>query len=144
MYLADKNDKGLYRDVYQLLSNMAKEGIYGFMRVYTAEETREKYGLFGDFSFVLEGDGYTGFGEWLTRPLVRGFDASDYRFSKGTHGHDPDRGPQPTFIAMGPSFKGGVTVEHGDLKNHAPTIARALGFSMPDAEGVPVEEILNL
>ncbi|MBE6589438.1 MAG: alkaline phosphatase family protein [Ruminococcaceae bacterium] len=144
VYLADREDHALHDGVYRLLCNMAQEGIYGFERVYTAEEAREKYGLYGDFSFVLEGDGYTGFGMHLVRPVVRGYDFSDYRLSKGTHGHDPDRGPQPTFIGMGPSFKKGVEVERGDLKDHAPTLSRVLRFSLPEAEGHAVEEILNL
>ena len=36
---------------------MAAEGIYGFTTVYTKDETKAM-GLDGDFSFVLETDGY--------------------------------------------------------------------------------------
>lgn len=143
VYLSNREDPTLYREVYRLLCDMAEEGIYGFEKVYCAEELLEKYGLQGDFSFMLEGDGFTGFGEWTLRPAVRRFDFSDHRRSKGTHGHDPDRGPQPIFVAMGPSFRTGVTVEEGDLKNHAPTVARALGIELADAEGHAVEALLQ-
>ena len=122
---------------------MANEGIYGFEKVYTTEEVKEKYGLYGDFSFVLETDGYTSFGEWLTRPSVRPWDTSDYRFGHGTHGHEPHKGPQPTFVAKGPSFKAGAVVKEGSILNNAPTLAAALGLEMPEAEGRPVKEILN-
>lgn len=37
----------------------------------------------------------------------------------------------------------GVTVEEGDLKNHAPTVARALGIELADAEGHAVEALLQ-
>lgn len=143
VYLKDKEDKALYSDVYALLSEMAKEGIYGFERVYTADEMREKYMLYGDFSFVLETDGYTSFGEWTSRPSVRGFDLSDYRFGRGTHGHEPWKGPQPPFVAKGPSFKSGVVIPEGNVLNHAPTLAAALGLELPESMGKPVSEILK-
>lgn len=143
VYLKNPDDKALYDGVYKLLSDMASEGIYGFERVYTADEVREKYGLYGDFSFVLETDGYTSFGEWLTRPSVRPCDTSDYRFGHGTHGHEPHKGPQPPFVAKGPSFKAGVVIKEGSILNHAPTLAAALGLELPDADGRPVYEILK-
>lgn len=143
VYLKDPANKKLYDGVYKLLSDMAEEGIYGFESVFTRDEMKEKYGLFGDFSFVLETDGYTSFGEWLTRPSVRGYDPSDYRFGKGTHGHRPEKGPKPPFVAKGPSFKSGVVIKEGDIINHAPTLAAALGISLPEAMGKPVYEILK-
>jgi predicted AlkP superfamily pyrophosphatase or phosphodiesterase len=143
VYLKEPENKRLYDDVYKLLSNMAKEGIYGFERVYTIDEVKEKYNLYGDFSFVLETDGYTSFGEWTTRPSVRGFDFSDYRFGKGTHGHEPHKGPQPPFVAKGPSFKENVTLPSGSILNHAPTFAAVFGLELPEAMGRPVYEILK-
>lgn len=143
VYLKDVNDKNLYDSVYKLLSDMAQEGIYGFEKVYTSDEMREKYNLYGDFSFVLETDGYTSFGEWTIRPSVRGFDLSDYRFGRGTHGHEPWKGPQPPFVANGPSFKEGVVIKEGNILNHAPTLAAVLGLELPEAMGTPVREILK-
>ena len=37
---------------YNMLDEMAKEGIYGFERVFTLDEVKTQYGLSGDFSFV--------------------------------------------------------------------------------------------
>ena len=121
---------------------MANEGIYGFEKVYTLSEVKDKYGLEGDFDFVLETDGYTSFGEHLTRPSVRGFDLSDYRFGRATHGHAPEKGPQPTFVAAGPSFKKGVVIKEGNILNHAPTLAAALGIKLHSSCGKAVKEIL--
>lgn len=143
VYLKNPDDKKLYGEVYKLLSDMAEEGIYGFERVYTTDEVKEKYNLYGDFSFVLETDGYTSFGEWVTRPSVRGFDLSDYRFGKGTHGHEPHKGPQPPFVAKGPSFKENVVLPTGSILDHAPTLAAVLGLELPEAMGKPVYEILK-
>lgn len=143
VYLSRPDDTALGEGVYGLLSKMADEGIYGFEKVFTADEAREKYGLFGDFSFVLETDGYTSFGERVTRPAVQGYDLGDYRLSKATHGHEPSKGPQPPFIANGPSFKSGVVIPYGNLLDHAPTVAAALGIKLNDCYGKPVYEILK-
>lgn len=143
VYLSNKNDKALYDGVYKLLTDMANEGIYGFEKVYTLGQVNAAHGLDGAFSFVLETDGYTSFGEHLTRPSVRGFDISDYRFGRATHGHEPTKGPQPTFIASGPSFKSGISIPNGDILNHAPTLAAALGIDFKAAQGSAVKEILN-
>ena len=144
VYLENPLDKQLHDEVYALLLDMAKEGIYGFERVYTVEETKEKYGLYGGFSFVLETDGYTSFGEWCVRPAVRGFDLTDYRFGRGTHGHEPEKGPQPPFIGVGKSFKKGVVLPNGSILNHAPTMAAVLGLELKESVGKPVYAILNV
>ena len=142
IYLRDKTDAALKKEIYEMFSQMATEGIYGFEHILTEEEAREEYGLYGDFSFVLETDGYTSFAERLVRPVVSGFDFDDYRFGKGTHGHAPHKGPQPTFFAKGPSFVAGAVLKEGDILNHAPTLAAALGVELHDAVGRPVKEIL--
>lgn len=141
VYLSDKSDKQLYDNVYSLLQHMASEKLYGFEKVFTVDEVREKYGLDGEFSFVLETDGYSSFNEAVTRPAVRAIDNSDYRYGHSTHGHMPEKGPQPPFIAMGPSFKPGVVIENGNILNHAPTLAKALCISLPEAHGKAVEEL---
>ncbi len=143
VYLSDKDDKAIYDKTYELLLDMANEGLYGFERVYTVAETKALYGLYGDFSFVLETDGYTSFGENVTLPAVKSINFDNYRYGKGTHGYAPEKGPQTTFIACGPSFKKGTTVERGDILNHAPTFAKALGIDFPHAKGKSVTEILR-
>ena len=122
---------------------MASEGIYGFERVYTLDELKDKYSYSGDFSFVLETDGYTAFSEHLSGPAVTSYDFGDYSVGRGKHGHAPEKGPQPIFIAKGPSFKSGVTLECGSILDHAPTLATVLGVTLKDAVGRCVNEILK-
>ena len=143
VYLSRPEDPELNSRVYKLLSEMAEEGIYGFSEVLTREEMRKRYGLYGDFSFAIETDGFTSFSEELTRPAVRPLDTSDYRYGHATHGHMPEKGPQPPFIGAGPSFRKGAVIEEGNILNHAPTFARILGLELPDADGKAVEEILS-
>lgn len=107
VFLKDPSDRQAWEKTYAVLKELCEAGVYGISQVYTTEEIREKEHLAGDFSFVLETDGYTSFsGSWYG-PVVRGFDTSDYRFGHATHGHHPDRGPSPTLIAFGPSIKEG-------------------------------------
>lgn len=143
IYLARPEDQKLYDEVYALLQQMAEEKIYGFDRVFTDAEVKERYGLYGDFSFVIETDGYTSFSEECSRPAVRELVNEDYRFGKATHGHMPERGPQPPFIGMGPSFRKGAVLEEGNILNHAPTFAKILGLELKDATGHAEDRILR-
>ena len=143
VYLKDRSDEALKARVYEELKAMAEENIYGFDQVLTREEVLEKYGLDGEFSFVLETDGFSTFADNWVRPVVAPLDISDYKMGKASHGYLPEKGPQPTFIAAGPSFKKGAVVEHGSILNHAPTYAAALGLELKDATGSAVKEILN-
>lgn len=143
VYLKDPMDVDLYEDVYTLLHHMADEGLYGFTRVYSRAETEKEEHLSGDFSFVLETDGYTTFGNDWRRPIVRNYDLSDYRFGRATHGYHPDRGPQPTMLAMGPSFKAGAVVERRPIVDATATFAQVLGVSMETLDGTCIRELLQ-
>jgi len=136
------NEPDAYDEVYGLLCHMRDEQIYGISEVYTAAEANESEHLCGDFAFILETDGYTSFGENYIRPIVTNFDFSDYRFGRASHGYLPDKGPQPVFYAKGPSFKEGVILDRRSIVDIAPTLARALGISLPDADGAVMEELL--
>lgn len=110
----------------------------GYEKVYTRAETAA-FGYDGDFSFMLETDGRTEFGNgWLGAYLqpVSG--------PRGNHGFHPDKGPRPTLLAMGPAFRSGAVLEHAQLIDGAPTWARVLGLELPDADGRVLEELLNL
>lgn len=143
VYLKDDNDLAFKKEVYDLLCGMAEENLYGFDQVLTREEVKQRYGLDGDFAFVLETDGFSTFSDGWVRPVVAPLDLTDYKMGKASHGYLPEKGPQPTFIAAGPSFKKGAVVEFGSVLNHAPTCAAALGIELRDAVGTKVSEILN-
>ena len=92
---------------------------------------------------MLETDGYTTFSEDWVRPMIKNLDVSDYRFGHATHGHNPDKGAQPVFVAYGPDIKKGVEIERRPIVDEAPTYAKILGVDMPWADGVPIDEILK-
>ena len=140
IYLKDPKD---FDRVHAVLEQMCEDGLYGFERVYTADEVMKEEGLSGKFSFVVETDGYTSFSNAWTRPLVRRVDNSDYKFGRATHGHQPDKGPQPTLIAFGPDIKAGARVARRPIVDEAPTYAKLLGVELPEADGVAIDEILK-
>ena len=70
-------------------------------------------------------------------------DNSDYKFSVASHGHLPHKGPQPVFMIAGPDVKKKVVIPRQRIIDEAPTFAKILGFTMPQAKGRAIEEILN-
>lgn len=142
VYMKDPSNQEHLERTYALLKRMCDEEVYGISRVYTAEEARSEEHLAGDFSFVLETDGHTSFTNDWRRPLVRNLDSTDYRFGRSTHGHQPDKGPQPTLFAFGPGVRAGVVLENCSIVDEPPTFARVLGFDMPDVDGKVLSELL--
>lgn len=136
-------DKAVKDVVYEYLRHLRDEGIYGISEVLTEAEAREKHRLGGQFDFVIETDGYTSFGESVTRPLTANFRQDDYRLGRATHGYMPDKGPQPVFYAKGPDFKNGAELERCDIVDEAPTFARIFGTEMKDVDGRVLTELLN-
>ena len=143
VYLKNPLDEKLYQRVFQLLRWMRNEGVYGIGEVLTAEEAEEKYRLNGPFSFVLESDDYTSFGENTSGPLVESFGDRDYRYGRASHGYYPQKGPQPVFMAKGPDFAESAVLEKGRLIDQAPTYAMLLGVELPDTDGTPIEEFVR-
>ncbi|MDD3335260.1 MAG: ectonucleotide pyrophosphatase/phosphodiesterase [Eubacteriales bacterium] len=143
VFLKDPQNQTLYKKVQELLYSLRDEGVYGFSKVFTTEEVNEKEHLSGPFSFVLETDGYTSFGDACQRPLVTSFDATDYRYGHATHGYLPARGPQPTFLCKGPDFIDNGKLEEGRLIDQAPTFAKLLGVPLPEADGQPMDALLK-
>lgn len=141
VYLKDPSDPVFSARVEAFLNKLAADQIYGISEVLNGREAAEKYHLSGAFSFVIESDGYTALCDDWRRPIVRNQDPSDYRYGMSTHGHMPEKGPQPIFLAMGPDFQKGMAIEKGEIINAAPTFAKVLGISLPDADGRPFNEI---
>ncbi len=143
IFLNDPDDLDLFNEVHILLRKMANEGIYGFSQVFTREEIKELEHLDGDFSFVLETDGYTSFSDDYKPPLISQMDLSDFRYGYATHGYLPDKGPQPVFLAKGPAFCKSEIVNRYPIVDIAPTLADVLGVSLPDAQGHSMKKLLK-
>ena len=140
VHLKDKADPVLYRDVYDYLQSLVKEGCWGIEQVFTEEETRELYGTYGPFAFTVESDGHTAFDNAWDEPCLY---SQEGKGKSSTHGYRPEKGPQPVFMGRGPAFKPGAVLPHAELADIAPTLAGILGQTMPRAEGRCLTELLN-
>lgn len=142
-WLKDPENKVIRNAVYSELKEMAEEGIYGFTEVFTRDEAVKNWHLDGDFSFIVESDGYTSFADGCLFPYISNIDLSDYRMGRATHGYIPDKGPQPVFICKGPDINPDVMIPRHEVIDIAPTFARLLGFEMDEAQGSPMIELLR-
>ena len=141
VYLADPNYEAMKQKVHEYLLKLKDEGCWGIENVYTAEEVRERYGTYGLFSFVLESDGDTAFhDDWEGQISCTIDEITGY---KAKHGYQPEKGPQPVFLAVGPNFKEGVCIPSAYVIDEAPTFAKILGQEMPQAEGRVLEELIR-
>lgn len=141
--LHDPMDKALYQSVYDLMQEVCASGLWGISKVFTREEVSRRDHLDGDFSFVLETDNASVFGRhWCGPSSVPS--ATDLIGARGGyHGYHPDKGPRPTFLACGPSFKAGARISSANLVDGAPTYAKVLGVSLPNTDGRVLSELLK-
>jgi predicted AlkP superfamily pyrophosphatase or phosphodiesterase len=142
IYLRDKEDLKLYKKVHSVLNLLCDEGVYGIGKVFTEPESKALHRLGGDFSFVIETDGYSSFGDDWKRPLVKQFDISDYRYGRATHGYLPEKGPQPMLFAKGPNIKQNTVIEKCNIVDEASTFAKILGIDFKNKDGACIDGIL--
>ena len=142
IHLKNKADKALYDRVYSLLKQKRDEGVWGFSEVYERDEFKKMH-LDGDFSFVIETDGYSSFAEGWCEDYLEILPTVKTGGIEGDHGHHPDKGPRPSFLAFGPDIKRGAVIEEGRLIDGAPTYAKILGVELPYADGEAFTEILR-
>lgn len=141
--LRDPDDPALCARVHRLLLEAKDGGQYGLGYVFTKEEAKEQFHLTGPFDFIIEGSEPISFSFDPSAPLFQDTAPGDYKTSPGTHGGLPWRDHRTTFFACGPAFEPGAVVEHASLVDEAPTMARALGLTMPDIDGHCLDALLR-
>lgn len=114
----------------------------GIGEVLLADEVKTRYHVSDGFSFMVETDGKTAFSSDYRAPLFCTPDSEDYRYSRATHGHQPEKGVQPTFFLYNPFQASPVMLEQGRIIDQAPTLARLMGFSMEHCDGQPIQALL--
>ena len=139
MHIKD-HDPALYKKVWDLID--ANREALDIERLFTMDEVRAKYHLDGDFDFVIESNGAATFSTDYNAPLCVASGGPDYRYAITTHGHEPWKGIQPLFFVRNPYSATRVVLAKGKIVDQAPTLARMLGFDMPQADGSVREELL--
>ena len=143
VYLKDPADQVAWNKTKLALEKLRDSEVCGIGEILTEAEARERYHLGGDFAFVIETDGWTSFSTSWLKPVQKPLDNSDYRFGRATHGHEPEKGPQPTLMAFGPDIQPGAHLDTARLVDEAPTFAHALGLTMPDTDGHCLTELFR-
>ena len=144
--LKDPEDTVFKGQVEKKLRELCAEGVYGIGDVLNEQEARDRYGYWGNFSFVIDSgpNGLTAFGESCRHPLVSLMhNLSDYRHGHASHGYLPEKGPQPVFCAKGPAFKENYVGKAGRIFDLAPTLAAAMGIEFFDCDGEARTDLLR-
>jgi len=130
--------------VYEFLKQIKADPKYGIGYLFTKKEVQEQYHLSGPFEFVLEGDKPISFGNtYLGDDVFADAVVGDYKTAKASHGSLPFKKETTCFAASGPAFKKGAVLQEGNMVDEAPTMAKVLGFTMPDVDGRVWDEILK-
>ncbi|MBU2703710.1 putative AlkP superfamily pyrophosphatase or phosphodiesterase [Sporomusaceae bacterium BoRhaA] len=128
VYVKQEKDQA---EVLDILTRLKQDD---FLRdIFTAKETREKFHLSGDFSFVVEAPDFSAFSNAHERFIIP-TQATDYKYNVSTHGHLPDRGEKPCFIIHNSGYSPQV-IKNGRLIDEAPTILALLGIEMKNIDG---------
>jgi hypothetical protein len=141
--LADPGDAKLQAKVRDFLESLRDDAKIQLNLVMDAAEAEERYGLAGPFDFVIESALPIAFAEEADGDVIWASEKTGYDLGAATHGGNPERDEVTTFFACGPSVKQTVVPNSRAMVDLAPTMARMLGFSMPDVDGKPIEEILR-
>lgn len=130
--LADPADDAVRGRVAELMTRLASDPANGIERVVPREAVAATRG-FPDAAYLIELK--TGFevGLAFEPPLVSA------PSNLGMHGYAPERADmRSSFFLVGPSVPKGRAVGEIDMRQIAPTLAKIMGTSLPDAELAPL------
>ena len=108
------------------LSEKALDSANGIERIFTSDELKSRYGIFGPFSFMVESDDHTQFSNAVHCMIETETDVDDHR-GVSNHGHMPEKFPKPIFIAAGPSIAH-KTIEEENMLKEAATFLKIMGI----------------
>lgn len=142
LFLAPEISAARRSDVEALLQEIEAEPSYRIEKIHSTSEAQDLYGLGGPFDFVVESEPGVEVGMELDpRPVVVQGDP-DFAGYLANHGHAPQHGTQPVFIATGPDFLAGAQAGRRSILDQAPTFAAILGIELPQAEGTAMTDLL--
>lgn len=138
IFLRDNTNRKLHDKVYAFLRQLQSNPQHGIARILTAEEAAREYHVSGPFSFMVEAAENVAFDGTYTGDAILELDSI-----KASHGYMPEKGPQPVFLAHGPTFRDNAVLKTARLVDIAPTLAAVLGQSLPEADGTVLTGLLK-
>lgn len=142
--LAHPEDEVMKEKVYQFLKGLMDDPDIQLLYVLNKEEMKGKYHVDGPFDFVIESKRNISFGDRVdTGEIWSKRIPGEHKVGAATHGSRPERAENTLFIASGPSVKKGVVIPQADMVDEAITMAKMIGFDMPNTDGKLLKEILK-
>lgn len=142
--LAHPEDEVMKEKVYQFLKGLMDDPDIQLLYVLNKDEMKEKYHVDGPFDFVIESKRNISFGDRVdTGEIWSKRIPGEHKVGAATHGSRPERAENTLFIASGPSVKKGVVIPQADMVDEAITMAKMIGFDMPNTDGKLLKEILK-
>ena len=144
--LNNPNDKEMEKKVRNFLESLKEDKDIQLAYVLDKKEMKERYHLEGPFDFVIESKRNITFdfkNDMSITSAWTSMQAGDHIIGKATHGGSPEREEHTMFIASGPSIKQGIVIEKANMVDEAITMAKMIGFEMPNTDGKLIEDILQ-
>lgn len=141
--LSNPGDAKIRQKLLFTMEAMVADESLGCEQILSREELKSRYCLEGPIDYCIEGRLGTAFGNNCTGEEILPTDNGNYKLSVSSHGHMPEKGPQPILFAAGPDIRDGVELAPGNLIDEGPTFAKILGLEMPSAQGRPMTPLLR-
>lgn len=139
IYLNDPSDNLLLGKVKAILDSLALNSETGIKEIYDNSQLAS-FGCDPNASFMLEAAPGFVFSEKTNTDSI----ISSSKNSKaltGTHGYSPENPNLDTlFMASGPAFKKGFSVDNMNLIDIAPTLAKALNIDFYPCDGKSIDD----
>jgi predicted AlkP superfamily pyrophosphatase or phosphodiesterase len=136
--MKEPGSQALATRVQALFEDLARTKYKGLFRVIDRRELDERGAYPGALFFIEPAEGYY---------LSDGFDENEFLVGttrRGAHGFIPTEPRMFTgLIAAGSGIRAGVPLPSVRQIDIAPTVARLLGFAMPNVDGVPLFGIIE-
>lgn len=141
--LKNPDDKKMAKKVKDFLLTLKEDKDIQLRYVYDKEEMKEIFRVDGPFDFITESNRDISFSDKLDKDTIwASTEPGDHKIGRATHGSRGDRKETTLFIASGPSVKKGVVIEKANMVDEAVTMAKMIGFDMPNTDGRILHELL--
>jgi len=146
LYLKDKEDKNLKKDIYNLFTDFNKD--FNCIEAIYDRDQAINFGADPKCTFMLEANKGYYFLDEFEGEIIR--EVKDHHigvvpdFTRSTHGYSPFKENYTTvFMATGKGIKKGVIIDEMSLVDEGPTLGSLLGIELKEADGKVIWEFIE-
>ena len=142
--MKNPDDREMEEKIRNFLLSLKEDPDIALDYVYDREEMLKVFHLSGPFEFVIESKRDISFSENTKVTGIWGSkEPGDHKIGAATHGSNPYRKENTTFIACGPSVKPGVIIPECEMVDEAVTMAKMIGFDFENTDGSLLSALLK-